>query len=192
MVCRIRIPSTGRGQHGDDEQDRCFPDNGLPSRRSQTYTSDHGREYLVRVPTQPVRNRSEPASAAGPLRPPGTWGSGPARPGPRAKCDMPSFVAWHYPGGDLVLSQVSLYGEQTKHQCWSTQLETAAADIPIRSGGNIRTGTPDPIRPACGVSRFRSRPARIHHREPRSGTPRCGAERVGRCSYRARRGRTLR
>ncbi len=35
------------------------------------------------------------------------------------QCDVSSFVAWDYLGGDLVLAKVFIDGEQTEHHYWN-------------------------------------------------------------------------
>ena len=37
----------------------------------------------------------------------------------KGQCDVSSFVAWDYLGGDLVLSKVLIDGEQTEHHYWN-------------------------------------------------------------------------
>ena len=37
----------------------------------------------------------------------------------KGQCEVSSFVAWQYLGGDLVLAQVFLNGEQLEHHYWN-------------------------------------------------------------------------
>lgn len=37
----------------------------------------------------------------------------------KGQCEVSSFVAWEYLGGDLVLSQVFVDGEMTEHHYWN-------------------------------------------------------------------------
>ena len=49
----------------------------------------------------------------------------------KGQCDVSSFIAWEYLGGDLVLSRVFIDGEQTEHH-YSNRLE--GEDIDVTAG----------------------------------------------------------